>query len=745
MTIAKVSNKVILEPTSFDKETVMLFLKQCAQHDQLDKWNDFRKKHLLKSFDLNNADLSGLNLTMANLSNCELNFANFSEAKAASIDLSVTKLKGANFHDSDLTEANFSNCDATGADFENSIMILANATHADFTGAKFAQSDLSATNFKSSTLKGAQFEDAKLKATIFSNCDLRVANMVGVNFHETLFDSVTLTGADLSRADLSGIDLTRVDFQGIILKGANLNNTNLEALDLKGVSFEATKLNSANLVGADISEANLTSASLMGADLSNVIARNSDFTLANLEGAYCKGAEFEDAVFEDAVLEDADMRVANFSNAIMLGADTTNTLFTGSNLEGTGMQVREEVEPELESALDRLVSAEAEEVEIAVATQDEQIDEVKHILDDIDGMIEEEVVESTTQESEPVKESSVSVTQSQEREEVGHNDPIAELEIDNESYDLISDTAEESVSYEQGHKLESTTLEEIIATADELDELTSKEEVSAMLKNISYVVEYNNSNLNGKFTEPFLQMARAYQEATYLSYLGFIGKQEEILRLNKSEREAFRLEFDIQANRIIISISENIAMFIDDMYDTYESDRAINTIFSVFMISGYMSIKEVHDYISEMEESHLKDIFSAQLQRYKLSRAKNEKLKALLSPVSIDSEIVLKAGNRRFTAKDYINLKNHSVRKEQIKIEGEFLIDGASGLSTSQPTFYLLNDGVSYEIMLNNSPEDKLKAAELLKRLQKSVFTSIVIEKVDGEIQHQKIGDIEIW
>jgi hypothetical protein len=146
-----------------------------------------------------------------------------------------------------------------------------------------------------------------------------------------------------------------------------------------------------------------------------------------------------------------------------------------------------------------------------------------------------------------------------------------------------------------------------------------------------------------------------------------------------------------------------------------------------------------------MEDSKTKDILNEQLQRYKLSRSKNQKLKALLSPVTQNSDIVLKTGKNRYSIKDYINLKNHSVRKEDIKIAGEFLIDGASALSTNNPIFYLLNDGVAYKIVLSNSNEDKAKASQLLKRLQKPIFTSIMIEKVDGEVVNQRISDIEIW
>ncbi len=69
---------------------------------------------------------------------------------------------------------------------------------------------------------------------------------------KVLWEGKTLSGADLTRADLYGANLTRAD-----LSGANLSGANLSGADL----YEA------NLTRADLTRANLTRANLSGADL----------------------------------------------------------------------------------------------------------------------------------------------------------------------------------------------------------------------------------------------------------------------------------------------------------------------------------------------------------------------------------------------------------------------------------------------------------------------------------------------
>ncbi len=56
-----------------------------------------------------------------------------------------------------------------------------------------------------------------------------------------------LSGADLSRADLSGANLSDAD-----LSGANLSGANLSCADLRGANLSGANLSCADLCGADL-------------------------------------------------------------------------------------------------------------------------------------------------------------------------------------------------------------------------------------------------------------------------------------------------------------------------------------------------------------------------------------------------------------------------------------------------------------------------------------------------------------
>ena len=86
---------------------------------------------------------------------------------------------------------------------------------------------LSGADLTRANLTGANLRDADL-----SDADLARANLTGANLRD----------ADLSRADLDGAILTLADLDGAILAGANLAGANLAG---------------ANLAGADLTDADL--------------------------------------------------------------------------------------------------------------------------------------------------------------------------------------------------------------------------------------------------------------------------------------------------------------------------------------------------------------------------------------------------------------------------------------------------------------------------------------------------------
>jgi uncharacterized protein YjbI with pentapeptide repeats len=132
-------------------------------------------------------DLSGENLTKANLSGANLSWGNLRGARLIGADLTRAYLRGARLNDADLS------------------------------GANLTQADLPEVNLTGADLSGAKLADADLTITIMTEAKLIEADLTGANL-----SSAFLKGANLSRANLSGAALS-----GAILKGADLTKTRL--------------------------------------------------------------------------------------------------------------------------------------------------------------------------------------------------------------------------------------------------------------------------------------------------------------------------------------------------------------------------------------------------------------------------------------------------------------------------------------------------------------------------------------
>ena len=105
-----------------------------------------------------------------------------------------------------------------------------------------------------------------------------------------------LSGAYLSGADLRGADLCGADLRGADLRGANLSAADLRGANLRGADLSGADLRGANLRGADLCGAGLSGANLSGADLSDAGLRGTDLSGADLRGTDLRGANLSGAV-----------------------------------------------------------------------------------------------------------------------------------------------------------------------------------------------------------------------------------------------------------------------------------------------------------------------------------------------------------------------------------------------------------------------------------------------------------------
>ncbi len=108
---------------------------------------------------------------------------------------------------------------------------------------------------------------------------------------------VSLSDADLYRANFSGANLTQVNLSGANLYGANFGESHLTQANLSGANLTQANLAQANLSEANFSETFLTQANLSGANL----------TQANLTGAHLSGANLTQANLSGATVTEKQL------------------------------------------------------------------------------------------------------------------------------------------------------------------------------------------------------------------------------------------------------------------------------------------------------------------------------------------------------------------------------------------------------------------------------------------------------
>lgn len=170
------------------------------------------------------------------------------EAKLICIEKPVIELTGADLSSANLKRANLSQADLERADLSN----------ADLERAHLSKADLRLANLKHADLFGADLSDANLSDANLGRADLRFANLSDADLGLAYLSDANLEGAILSGATLNGADLKR----------ANLSDANLSGVTLNGADLSNANLKRANLTNAEVSDKQLATAkSLKGATM----------------------------------------------------------------------------------------------------------------------------------------------------------------------------------------------------------------------------------------------------------------------------------------------------------------------------------------------------------------------------------------------------------------------------------------------------------------------------------------------
>jgi uncharacterized protein YjbI with pentapeptide repeats len=292
-------------------------------------------------------DLSGANLTMAdlnsawlqgaNLREADLSNANLSQAHLDAADMTDAVVNGANFHsvadqfDSltkeqiystasyksrNLAGIRLTECELNGWDFHGQ----------DLTNARFSSSFLYEANFRGANLYGANFRGARFRNTVFEDADIRFA-WWGNTFDFTR--EILYSTASYKAKDLQGIQMQQTSVEAWDLRGQNLTDADFTAARLTGSRF-----NEAVILGTSFSATQLTkeqlysTASYKAKQLMGIRLSSNDLTNWNLEGQDLTDASFTGSEFNNVNLTNSVISDAGFNG-------TTDHGFTAQHLYST--------------------------------------------------------------------------------------------------------------------------------------------------------------------------------------------------------------------------------------------------------------------------------------------------------------------------------------------------------------------------------------------------------------------------
>jgi fluoroquinolone resistance protein len=183
----------------------------------------------LHGCDLQEADLSALDMTGWDFVRCDVRHANFRGTRLEGSRWQSCRGGFATLIGAELGDARFGSCD-----FNNSVWRSARLGDAAFTGCK---------------LTGADLSDARTMDVRFEECLLIGAKLPGHSFRKQ-----TLRKLDLSQADLRKADFRNAVLEGCSLRDAHLVGTRFDGADLRGADLGGLKLIDASLFrGATIS------------------------------------------------------------------------------------------------------------------------------------------------------------------------------------------------------------------------------------------------------------------------------------------------------------------------------------------------------------------------------------------------------------------------------------------------------------------------------------------------------------
>lgn len=175
---------------------------------------------------------------------------------------------------SDLTAADLSQTQLRYVRFQGSSLLRADLSGSQAVLADFSQANLGSARLISANFSQANFEQASLVGADLTDSNLTEARLVAARLHQ-----VQATGANLS-----GADLTRAEGRQANFKTANLSQANLSQMDLSEGQLQEANLSQVNLAGANLQNSNLQGIHLQGANLDGADFKGAIFSQPSQPG-----------------------------------------------------------------------------------------------------------------------------------------------------------------------------------------------------------------------------------------------------------------------------------------------------------------------------------------------------------------------------------------------------------------------------------------------------------------------------
>lgn len=185
----------------------------------VEAWNQWRETNYpivpdLSGADLSRANLNHVNLTGAYLCEVDLTMASLSDANLTGADLRGANLKGANLRGTTLNQANLAGTDLSGAH-----LMLANLIEANLTWVNLSEANLKVANLSKANLSEANLKMANLSGANLSEVNFRLANLSEANLR-----MVNLSGANLEKTQSLKTDFSKAIFTGVCLDNWQTNS-----------------------------------------------------------------------------------------------------------------------------------------------------------------------------------------------------------------------------------------------------------------------------------------------------------------------------------------------------------------------------------------------------------------------------------------------------------------------------------------------------------------------------------------